>query len=90
MKRLLLLFTMLFAVSLFTTACDGVDEGDVAIADLPQAITTYVTENYPQSTIEEAEKEEEDGAVVYEIELNTGEELIFAADGSFLRLEEDD
>lgn len=62
----------------------------VAIADLPQPITAYVAENYPDATITEAEREREKGRTIYEVELNTGEELIFGEDGSFIRLEEDD
>lgn len=92
-------FAALLLLSLLFVGCgddgflDDLFDRDemIAIEDLPDAIIDYVTENYPDSTIEEAEREKDDnGDVVIEVELNTGEELIFNEQGDFLREEEDD
>ena len=55
--------------------------GDIAIDDLPQNILDYITENYPDTSIDEAEIE--DGE--YEVELKNGIDLYFDIDGNFLR-----
>ena len=83
---------MLLAFSALTfifATCD--DELD---ANLPASIQTYVSANYPGSTVDEAEEETDcTGATVYDVELenetegNTDEadiELSFDANGSFL------
>ena len=62
------------------------DEGDIASADLPEPIRTYLAANYPAATIREAEWE--DG--IYEIELSNGLELKFDQNGQFLSSEWDD
>ncbi len=59
-------------------------------ADLPQAILDYIAANYPDATITEAEQETEDGNIVYEVNLNSGEELIFAPDGTLLAVGSND
>lgn len=62
------------------------DEGDedIAIADLPQAIKDYITSNYPENSIVEAEKEDEG----YEVSLNDGNELKFDSEGNFVSAED--
>ncbi|PHN00681.1 PepSY-like domain-containing protein [Flavilitoribacter nigricans] len=86
MRRLLFILALLFSFSFGFTACDSGEAGDddIEVADLPQSITSYVTQNYPGATIEEAEREEEDDKIYYEIELSSGEELRFDSAGSFI------
>lgn len=62
------------------------DVDDIASANLPEAILTYLAANYPAATIREAEWE--DG--IYEIELSNGLELKFDQNGQFLGSEWDD
>ncbi len=69
---------------------EGDDDEEISVQELPPAALAYIEENYPNSSIEEAEREEEDGQIIYEVELDTGEELIFDAGGNFLGMEEDD
>lgn len=52
-------------------------------AALPQAILNYISTNYPNNTIREAEVEDNNN---YEVELNNGTELIFDQQGNFLEL----
>lgn len=58
----------------------------VNVASLPQAIFNYITANYPGSTIWKAEIEDNNN---YEVELNTGVELIFDQEGNFLGVDDD-
>lgn len=98
MKNLFLLIGITLVASLCFTGCgeDGLlddlfdKDEKVAVADLPPGIVSYISENYPESTIKEAEREKENGAVIYEVELNTGEELIFDENGTFIGLESED
>jgi hypothetical protein len=59
---------------------------DINAAALPQAILTYISTNYPDNTIHEAEIEDNGQ---YEIELNNGIELIFDPQGNFLGIDDD-
>lgn len=56
------------------------DDEDINYEDLPQAIKDYITENYPSTSVDEAEFE--DGK--YEIELKDGTEICFDQLGDFL------
>ncbi|NJW55646.1 PepSY-like domain-containing protein, partial [Salinimicrobium oceani] len=55
-------------------------------AALPQAILTYISTNYPENTIREAEVEDNGQ---FEVELNNGTELVFDAQGNFLGIDDD-
>ncbi|APG59920.1 PepSY-like domain-containing protein [Christiangramia salexigens] len=59
----------------------------VRTSSLPQSILNYVTENYPNLTIREAEIEDNNN---YEVELSNGLELIFDSNGNFLGIDDDD
>lgn len=61
------------------------DDDDIEVSELPQAILDYISSNYPNNTIIEAEKEDDN---TYEVTLNNGVELEFAADGTFLDAED--
>lgn len=63
---------------------DDEDE-DIDPANLPQVILDYISENYPDNTIIEAEIEE-DGS--FEVTLNNGVELEFDADGTLQNTED--
>ena len=63
------------------------EESDTTITDYPNSIDDYITQNYPDTTIEEVELED-DGT--YEVELLDGTELIFDVDGNFLAEDKDD
>lgn len=64
---------------------DDKDDEDIAVADLPQSIRDYITENYPDNSIIEAEKED-DGT--FEVTLNNGKELKFDAEGNFVSVDD--
>lgn len=98
-KLLGLVFTSVLTIS----SCSGDDAGDpepvdltltaersdvyVNTAALPQAILSYISTNYPNNTITEAEVEDSNN---YEVELNNGTELIFDQQGNFLGVDDDD
>ena len=63
---------------------EGEDEEDINPADLPQVIQDYITENYPDNTIIEAEVDEDE----YEVTLNNGVELEFDLEGNLLNVED--
>ncbi|WP_159039885.1 PepSY-like domain-containing protein [Christiangramia fulva] len=62
----------------------GEDHEDLSPNDLPQVIKDYITDNYPDNTIIEAEMDEE----AYEITLNNGVELKFDQEGNFVSSED--
>lgn len=59
----------------------------VETSTLPQNILDYISENYPDLTIVEAEIEDNQN---YEIELSNGIELIFNSQGEFLGVDDDE
>ena len=65
---------------------DQDEESYIAPSELPAAILDYLSINYPNIAIDEAELE--DG--IYEIELVNGLELEFDINGNFLSVEIDD
>lgn len=65
---------------------DQDEESYIAPSELPAAILDYLSTNYPNIAIDEAELE--DG--IYEIELVNGLELEFDINGNFLSVEMDD
>tara|TARA_R100000935_G_C2802858_1_gene151313 strand:+ start:319 stop:1065 length:747 start_codon:yes stop_codon:yes gene_type:complete len=64
---------------------DDRDDDDIAVSELPQLIRDYIAENYPDNTIIEAEKEDDNS---YEVTLNNGIELEFDAEGNFVGAED--
>lgn len=65
---------------------------DIAVKDLPKAVVAAVKALYPNGTIEKAEKETEDGQVVYAVEVVSGGkgcEIDLTADGKVLKIEGD-
>src|SRR5690606_39230968 len=64
---------------------DDRDDDDIAISELPQLIRDYIATNYPDNTIIEAEREDDNS---YEVTLNNGTELEFDSDGNFLSVED--
>lgn len=64
---------------------DDKDDDDIAISELPQVIRDYIASNYPDNTIIEAEKEDDN---TFEVTLNNGVELEFDSDGTFLNAED--
>ncbi len=61
-------------------------DSHVKTSTLPQPILTYISTNYPNVYIKEAEIEDNGN---YEIELSNGLELVFDADGTFLGIDDD-
>ncbi len=59
----------------------------VSTASLPQSILDYISTEYPNNTIKEAEIEDNSN---YEVELNDETELIFDSQGNFLGIDNDD
>jgi len=69
------------------------EETDIPVSDLPTAITDYVSQNYPNATITEAEQITTDAGMFYGVDLvENGQEidLIFDADGVFVSQETDE
>ena len=66
------------------------DDDNIPIAQLPQAILDYVSNDYPNNTIVEAEFEFENGQKMYEVELDNELELYFDMNGNFIKSEQDD
>lgn len=64
---------------------DDGDETNVEAASLPQIILDYLSTNYPDKSIIEAEVED-DGT--FEITLNNGMEVTFDSNGAFLEAED--
>lgn len=64
---------------------DDKDDDDIAISELPQVILDYITTNYPNNTIIEAEREDDN---IFEVTLNNGIELEFDSDGTLLSAED--
>lgn len=60
---------------------DDKDDEDIEVADLPEIIQTFITENYPGRSIVEAEREDNGS---YEVTLSDGTELKFQEDGKFI------
>lgn len=58
----------------------------VKTSELPQPILDYISTNYPDLTIKEAELEDNGN---YEVELSDDNELIFDASGTFLGIDDD-
>jgi len=72
---------------------DDDDEEEVSLDEVPAAVKATILEHAKGGTIEEIERETEDGQVVYEaeVEINGKEyEIEVAADGTLLEIEEDD
>lgn len=64
---------------------DDKDDDDIAVSELPQVIKDYIAENYPDNTIIEAEREDDDS---FEVTLNNGMELKFDAEGNFVSVDD--
>lgn len=64
---------------------DDRDDDDIAVSELPQVIRDYIAENYPNNSIVEAEREDDN---TFEVTLNNGVELYFDSDGNFLSAED--
>ena len=72
---------------------DDDDEEEVTLDEVPAAVKATILAQAQGGTIEEIERETEDGQVVYEaeVEINGKEyEIEVAADGTLLDIEEDD
>jgi len=69
---------------------DDCTETSIAISDLPQAARDYITANYAGQNIQEAYKKDCKGTIKYEVELSNDVEILFDANGQFLKEEKDD
>lgn len=100
MKKLYLILALALSAGIlfwgFQAITSEGEEGKevkVAKTDLPEAVRATLEKEAPGATIEEIEMEEEDGKVVYEIEVEIDGkeiELEIAADGTLLEKEVDD
>ncbi|NQV48903.1 MAG: PepSY-like domain-containing protein [Candidatus Marinimicrobia bacterium] len=70
------------------------NEREIDISELPEGVVNSIANLYPGSTILEADEiTAADGSFRYEIEIQVGSEnidLMFAADGTYMGLEDDD
>ncbi len=73
---------------------DDENEREIAIANIPEAVTMALSAKVEAYTILEADEiTHEDGSVTYDVEIDvngTTEEHMFASDGSYLGMEVDD
>ena len=72
---------------------DDDDAEEIAIKDLPKAVVDAVQKALPGGVIEEAEKEVEEGKVIYEVEVEVGKkefEVEISPEGKTLEIEEED
>lgn len=63
---------------------EDINDEDIPISQLPQAVRDYISQNYPNNSIIEAERED-DG---FEVTLNNGVELRFDEEGNFISAED--
>jgi len=61
-------------------------DNSINVATVPQTILDYIATNYPNETIATSEIEDNGN---YEVELNSGVELIFDNNGAFLGIDDD-
>ena len=65
-------------------------ETEIAAGELPQAVRDYVKSNFGNKKIKEAAKiRKADGTTVYEAEVKGQGDLIFDAEGKFLKADKD-
>ena len=88
MKKTLFFIIPLMALILLFSSCNDQDDSD-SMVDLPEVITAYIAENYPDYNIDESEQDTLcDGTVVYEVELEASNddelELTFDTEGTLL------
>ena len=88
MKNLFLLLCTLGLLTLGLFSCNH-DDDDDALITLPATIENYLTDNYPDYSVDESEEETLcDGTVVYEVELENDNddelELTFDLEGNLL------
>lgn len=76
MKTHVLMRTVYMGIAFFLMSCSG---KQISPSSLPEAITAYISANYPNTTIVKVEKY----ANEYEVKLSNGIKLEFNLDGSF-------
>ena len=93
MKRVLALFPLFLTTACLDSGDCGAEE-EIDVADLPQAVVDAIEAEWPGATLLEAEREEEDGEVEYEVELETAEgevlEVELLEDGTIEEWESED
>lgn len=65
---------------------DEIDEKKIDISQLPESIIQYITTNYADATIIEAEVSNTN----YEVELSNNVELVFDKEGNFKKIEREE
>jgi hypothetical protein len=81
---------LLFLLILLFSCSDEEKETEIAVSDLPAAVTSAIEDTMPGFKITEAEIEEEDGQMIYEVEgTMTGEtyEIETSAEGKVIEIE---
>ena len=82
MKKVII--PMLFlGIALFSCKKENGKVQDISVASLPQAVVTYVANNYPAETIYKA-AEVSDGPTKYVVTLTSDEEITFDHHGGFI------
>ncbi len=72
MKMKLLAIAAVAALS--TSAAFAGNDDDIAVADLPKAVTDAISKQTPDAKLISAEKEAKDGKVCYEVDYKKGDE----------------
>lgn len=81
-------FNSIFANVSFFDPCP--EDTEVAPSDLPASIVTYISSNFTNATLGEAEKYNVNGVITFMVELESEDnsiddtELVFDAEGAFL------
>lgn len=66
---------------------------DIAISDLPKAVTQAIMKRYPKAKLISAERERDNGKMHYEVEIQQGDkriELNVRPDGTIYKVENED
>lgn len=66
---------------------------DIAVSDLPKAVTASIMKRYPGAKIVKAERERDNGKIHYEVNIQTGNkrlELNVRPDGTIYKVEIED
>jgi len=71
----------------------GIAADDIALSELPRAVTKSIMKRYPDAKLIKAEREKDNGKVHYEVNIQTGDkrlELNVRPDGTIYKVENED
>ena len=86
-----LLLASLAAFVLFAMATPAAADDDVPIDQLPPAVVKAIQQRFPGAKIEDAERKTRDGKMVFEIEIEVGnddKDVIITPEGEILKVDD--